>query len=149
MAVKIVPKFDKAQIKSALLERQKRIKEALLLNLIRIGEQFVTNARNNADFKDRTGNLRSSIGYVIIDNGTQVADNFKAVSNGPEGIANAKKVIDEAKANFTTGLVLIGVAGMEYAAAVESRGFDVITSSAGIAETSLKAAVARLANKLK
>ena len=149
MAVKLVPKFDKAQIKRALLERQKRIKAALILNLTRVGEQFVTNVRNNADFTDRTGNLRSSAAYVIIDNGVQLAENFKATSNGPEGIANAKKVIDEAKANFPTGLVLIGVAGMDYAAAVESKGFDVITSSAGIAETSLKAALARLANKLK
>lgn len=149
MAVKLVPKFDKAQIKRALLERQKRIKAALILNLTRVGEKFVTNARDNADFNDQTGNLRSSIGYVIIDNGIQIAENFKVVKKGPEGIATAKKIIDEAKANFPTGLVLIGVAGMDYAAAVESYGFDVITSSASIAETSLKTALARLANKLK
>ena len=149
MAVKLVPKFDKAQIKRALLERQKRIKDTLILNLKRVGEKFVTNARDNADFNDQTGKLRSSIGYVIIDNGIQIAENFKVVKKGPEGIATAKKIIDEAKANFPTGLVLIGVAGMDYAAAVESKGFDVITSSAGIAETSLKAALARLANKLK
>lgn len=149
MAVKIVPKFDKAAIQKALLQKRKNIEDALLLNLQRVGEQFVSNARDKATFTDRTGNLRSSIGYVILKNGTQLFENFRAVSNGPEGVANAKKIIDEAKANFPTGLVLIGVAGMDYAAAVESKGFDVITSSAGTAETSLKTAMARIANKLK
>jgi hypothetical protein len=149
MALKLVPKFNREQIKKALQERSKRIEEAILLRLQRIGEQFVTNARNKADFTDRTGNLRSSIGYVILKDGQQLEENFEQRAGGPLGQEEAKKVIAESKKNFPTGYVLIGVAGMEYAAAVESKGYDVITSSAGIAESSLKLAVQKIQSQLK
>lgn len=149
MAVSIVPKFKREDIVKALKIKKQQIEDAVLLRLIRVGEQFVTNARNKADFTDRTGNLRSSIGYVIIKNGVQLKENFKQTAGGPDGIENAEKAIANAAAKYPSGLVLIGVAGMDYAAAVESRGFDVITTSAGIAATSLKEAMAKLASKLK
>lgn len=149
MAVKLVPKFNRADIKKALEEKAKRINDAILMRLQRIGEQFVTNARNRADFTDRTGNLRSSIGYVIMKDGRDIFENYEQRKGGPEGEAKAKEVIEDAKKNFPTGYVLIGVAGMDYAAAVESRGYDVITSSAQIAESALKAAVAKIQSQLK
>ena len=149
MAVAIVPKFNRADIKKALDERASRIEEAILLRLQRIGEQFVSNARNHADFTDRTGNLRSSIGYVIMKNGQQLYENFEQRKGGPEGEEQAKKVIAESKQNFPTGYVIIGVAGMDYAAAVESKGYDVITSSAQIAESALKLAIIKIQAQLK
>ena len=149
MAVTLVPKFNRNDITKALTLRTKRIEEVILLRLQRIGEQFVTNARNMADFTDRTGNLRSSIGYVILKNGQQLFENFEQRAGGPEGKEKAKEVIADAKKNFPTGSVLIGVAGMDYAAAVESKGYDVITSSAGIAEASLKLAVQKIQSQLK
>lgn len=149
MAVSIRPKFNRLQISNFIREKKQRIEEAILMRLRRIGEQFVRNAREQANFTDRTGNLRSSIGYVILKDGDQLYDNFRSVSGGPDGVAKAQEVIEEAKRNFPTGYVLIGVAGMDYAAAVESKGYDVITNSAGIAEVSLKTTVQQLANKLK
>lgn len=149
MAVSIAAKFNKADIRKVLEEKRKNFEEALLMRLRRIGEQFVSNARQRADFTDRTGNLRSSMGYVILKDGNQLYDNFQQKSGGTVGVDKAKEVIDEIKKNFPTGYVLIGVAGMDYAAAVESKGFDVITSSAGIAELSLKDAVKKLSSKLK
>jgi len=117
--------------------------------LQRFGEQFVTNARNSASFTDRTGNLRSSIAYVILKNGVQIDSNFEERKGGKDGISAARDVISDAKKNFPTGFVLIGVAGMDYAAAVEARGFDVISKSASIAESSLRQAISKLGNKLK
>lgn len=142
MAVSLIPKFKAADIKRLLNERKDRIEQALLLRLQRIGEEFVTNARDKATFTDRTGNLRSSIGYVIMKDGKQVFSNFKSSGKkGKEGATKAKEVAKEAAGNYPTGLVLIGVAGMDYAAAVESKGFDVITSSSILAESSLIKAI--------
>lgn len=155
MAVKLKFKLNNSVIKKMLKDRQDNIEAALLLRLQRIGEEFVTNARDNANFKDQTGNLRSSIGYVILKDGKQISANFQRFPKangvkktaGKSGVQAAKDIINEAKANFSTGLVLIGVAGMEYAAAVESKGFDVITASSTLAEESLKAAVRTIASK--
>lgn len=149
MAVSLRPKFNASQIHQFLEEKKKNVGEAILMRMRRIGEQFVRHARENANFTDRTGNLRSSIGYVVMKDGQQLYDNFRQVSGGPDGVDAAKDIIADAKKNFHTGYVLIGVAGMDYAAAVESKGFDVITTGAGIAEESLKLAMQQLGNKLK
>lgn len=143
-------KFDKRQIKKLVSEMKERVEEAILLNLKRIGEQFIVNARNNANFTDRTGNLRSSIGYVILKNGLQlVGSNWVQIKEGGEGIIAGKKLIEELSRKYDTGLVLICVAGMDYAAAVEAKGFDVISSSATVAEQSLKKAIERLKGKIQ
>lgn len=148
MAVKIVPKFTKQDIAKLLQDRRKRILKALTTDWKRIGEQFVIHARTNAGFKDRTGNLRSSIGYVILYNGLQITENFETLK-GKEGESIARKLVDEIATEFPRGLVLICVAGMEYAAAVESKGFDVITNSATFAEESLKKSIKIFQEKLK
>jgi len=148
MAVIVVPKFSRAQIQKMLAERQERIMAAILLNLKRVGERFVRNARENDTYKDRTVNLRSSIGYVILRNGDQLFESFES-KGGPEGVKQAQKIIEQSKKNFPKGFVLIGVAGMDYAAAVEAKGYDVLTASSLQAETDLKIAMARIARKTK
>ncbi len=147
MAVAIVPKFNKAQIRKMISERREQIKQVILLNLKRVGETFVKNARNQDTYKDRTGNLRSSIGYVILYNGEQLFESFKS-TGGPLGVSKAKEVIEDSKQRFPRGFVIIGVAGMDYAAAVEAKGYDVITASSIEAETGLKVALQRLTRKL-
>lgn len=153
MAVSLVPKWDKKQIKKYLDERKRRIDAAIMLNLQRVGEEFVKNSRDNNTYKDRTGNLRSSIGYVIIRNGRQIEQNFETKKgpngNGKDGQRNAKKIVRQAVKKYPKGFVLIGVAGMNYAAAVEARGFDVISLGSIQAETDLKAAMKRLKEKIK
>jgi hypothetical protein len=155
MAVKLSFKLTNSDIKKMLQQRKERIEQAILLRLQRIGEEFVTNARDNATFKDQTGNLRSSIGYVILKDGKQISANFQRFPKvkgakkaaGKSGVQAAKDAISNAKANFSTGLVLIGVAGMDYAAAVESKGYDVITASSILAENSLKTAIKTIDSK--
>lgn len=147
MAVKIVPKFNRADIRRMLEERRKRIADAILMMLQRIGEQFVANARNRGKYKDRTGNLRSSVGYVILYNGEQYTENFQQLK-GKEGVQRAREVIEELKGNYPRGFVLICIAGMDYAAAVESKGYDVITASSTIAENALRKAVKQIQTKM-
>src|SRR5687768_10758084 len=120
MSVKIVPKFTKADIKKMLELKKQRILDAITQRLQRIGEKFVTNARNKTKaeggFGDITGNLRSSIGYVILYNGAQLNADFDGKT--AEGVVFAKKAVADISAKYPTGFCLIVVAGMEYAAAV-------------------------------
>jgi hypothetical protein len=144
----LVPKFSKAEINKAIADKVARIELAVLLRLQRIGEQFVTDARLNGTYKDRTGNLRSSIGYIVLKNGEQYSQGgFVQVKTGVQGTGTGKNILNEASLKFPKGYVLIVVAGMSYAAAVESKGRDVLTGSSQIAVSSLKKAIERINDK--
>lgn len=98
------------------------------------GEQFVAAANLVDTYKDRTGNLRASIGYVVLHDGKQV---FKkttgAKDDGGKGKSQAQKLNNEFASKFNKGLVLVCFAGMEYAASVEALNYDVITGSVPLA----------------
>jgi len=88
------------------------------------GEEFVNNARDQKTYRDRTANLRSSIGYGVYVKGKRTSLNTEGTGTG-RGAS-----IDTIQENVTgADIELIGAAGMEYAAAVEAKGFDVITGS--------------------
>ncbi|MEX6691256.1 hypothetical protein QTN47_27350 [Danxiaibacter flavus] len=142
--MKLVPKFSKADIQKFLEDKMKALDTATLTRLKRIGETFVKNARENGNYTDMTGNLRNSIGYVILRDGEQLFQNFKKaarVKSDTTGANTAQRVALEVAASFPRGYVLIVVAGMDYAAAVESRGKDVITASSITAKNDLSKAV--------
>jgi len=147
-----VPKFKVSDIVREVETKKKRIDDAIYLRLRRIGLQFVRDARINADFTDRTGNLRSSIGFVIAYNGDIRHTDFdkapKGDSDKEEGVRNARQFAEDIAGDYSKGWVLIVVAGMEYAAAVESRGKDVITGSSIKAGSSLKKTVKELEAKI-
>lgn len=159
MVVKIVPKFTKADIRKIMEEKAERINKAILLLLQRIGEAFVKNARSINTYKDQTGNLRNSIGYLIMRDGQQLVDNFRksatilSKKGSKDGLKEGKElaiaISEELSSKYPKGYILIVVAGMDYAAAVESKGYDVLTSSGKKAETDLKAAIVKLGDKLK
>lgn len=111
---------------------QGRAEEKTLKLLQAGGEKFVEIARKSGSYKDQTGNLRSSIGYVIAKNGDVIVENFKRSDkgiNGSEGMSKGKQVAEEISLSFTGGYILVGVAGMDYAAAVEARGHEVVTGA--------------------
>jgi hypothetical protein len=145
MGLTITPKFKPSDLRAMLEARFKLIEAALLLRLQRTGEQFVINARTKGDYTDRTGNLRNSIGYVILKDGEQIGGEVKG---GTEGGKSADRVLQDAIGKFPRGYVLIVVAGMDYAAAVESKGKDVLTGSSKIATRQLKDAMTQIAKKM-
>ncbi len=147
MKSSIKAKFTEANVK-VITDRFKALLDTRLLTIVqRAGEQFVADARSTDTYKDQTGNLRSSIGYVILKDGKRITeaydDTVKPVLKQDGTLAkdqpinSAKTIIDFIAEKYPTGYVLVGIAGMQYAAAVESRGFDVITSSAIKAEDDL------------
>lgn len=97
-----------------------------------VGEQAVTYARSIPDpehggqgFKDQTANLRSSIGYAVYYNGTQITASYEGT---PEGTGEGQNLADRV-GRGTSGYALVVTAGMYYAVYVESKGRDVLTSA--------------------
>jgi hypothetical protein len=125
-------KFTLADMEKYILQQTELGAKAVLDTFKFAGEGFVRDARLNGDYNDITGNLRSSIGYIIMNNGKQVDLNFGEAGKGTDQITGVAIGIDFAEQIaelYPKGLALICVAGMDYAAAVESKGRDVITGS--------------------
>lgn len=119
--------FNGRQLANIFDQFQEKVHDNILQTFQFIGEEFVNRARVSGNYKDRTGNLRSSIGYIILLDGKIVDRNFEGES---EGKNQGQKVANEVAEQYPDGYVLIGVAGMQYAAYVEAKSFDVITGSA-------------------
>ena len=121
---------------NAYIEKQMQTWRKLIVrNFIYVGEQVLNAARSTNSYKDQTGNLRSSIGYVIVKDGSVVrASSFEQVKNGSDGTSKGRSYAESLAARYKNGIALIVVAGMNYAAYVKKRGYDVIDSSELLAE---------------
>lgn len=117
-------------VNEAIQQKVLKAKQAMHRALMRVGEECVNYARIHGGYRDQTGNLRSSIGYAVLDNGKILSEKgFTQVMEGAEGVKSGKEFLNELISKNSSGIVLIVVAGMEYAAAVEARSYDVISGS--------------------
>lgn len=143
-------------LKTSERELNKKFKEAeqsIINNIVRVlrycGEMAVNEARNNGNYKDQTGNLRNSIGYVIAINGKIQDKNFiESVSSSQQSSENGLKIGRDLAiqiAKETPEISLVVVAGMKYASYVESKGRNVLTSAENLA----KRIIPELLSKLK
>ena len=102
----------------------------IINSFIYAGESFVKNAREQMQdhamgtYKDVTTNLRNSIGYFVFHDGEMVIENQRG-----NAIANKQEIQDLIKPK---GIQLIGIAGMNYASFVESKGYNVISYQADV-----------------
>lgn len=100
------------------------IKRLTIRALSELGEQCVTKIRDRAGDKswyDQTGNLRSSVGYVIAHNKNIIQySTFNQVNQGSEGVKTGKDLAKELAKRYSNNYVLIVVAGMNYAEFVEA-----------------------------
>ena len=125
----------KGAINEAIAQHMERIRRVLIRRLAYIGEQVVNEGRTRANFIDRTGNLRSSIGYVVVNDGEIVSESsFDPVKGGEEGARTGKAFAERLAKEYDKDLVLIVVAGMNYAKYVANRGYDVIDSAELLAQ---------------
>ena len=79
-----------SDIQKYMQQQLKRQERALVNTLMYIGTQCVNRARESNGYKDQTGNLRSSIGYIVAVNGrVRSASDFQpvggSVGNGEQG----------------------------------------------------------------
>lgn len=91
--------------KAFLLEVERQIIESLC----RIGEEAVSMAKTippERGFTDRTGNLRSSIGYVVFKDGKPVNIAFEAVKGGHVGVHEGQRLAQQIGENYTDGYTL-------------------------------------------
>ena len=100
-----------------------------------VGEECVREARLAGKYTDRTGNLRSSTGYAVVYDGRIVRQSsFDRVrQTATEGAATGKELIRQLASLYADGLVLVLVAGMDYAVYVEAKALNVLNSAEGLA----------------
>lgn len=130
------------------------VKEEMVNGLSYLGEQSVARIRNRSADKswiDRTGNLRSSIGYAVSDHGKSVIESaFSQVLQGTKGPQEGKKLLEELIKLYKDTYALIVVAGMNYAERVEAiESKDVLASTELWAKNKLDTYIKRIVKKIE
>ncbi len=123
-----------SEVHDMLMREAERVERLTIRALSKLGEQCVTKIRDRAGDKswyDQTGNLRSSVGYVIAHNKNIIQySTFNQVKQGSEGVKTGKDLAKELAKRYSNNYVLIVVAGMNYAEFVEAMdNKDVLTST--------------------
>lgn len=142
----IKPQFTKNDIRKRLDAFLEEVEKAEIEALAKLGEECVTHAREipaEVGFKDQTGNLRSSMGYVIFKDGVAIHTWYEKVppKKPKEGVVydgmERGKHLAEQVGSVTKGIVLVVTAGMNYATYVEAKGRDVLASAELLAQRKL------------
>ena len=121
--------IDIKQIRDYLDKETRKNIQRVIASLQYVGETVVNEIRTShiSDWNDQTGNLRSSIGYILaVDGQPMNMSGFERV-DGPDrdkttkdGSESGKSYAQSLCSLYPKGIALIVVAGMEYAAYVEA-----------------------------
>lgn len=149
----IIQTTPRRALQSSIDRRLNNLLRSMVNVLCYAGEEVIKYARNpnRKRYTDQTGNLTSSIGYVVLWDGKIVEQSdFSSVSGrrgkkGVDGSKRGKAFLQQLIAENGSGLVLIVVAGMPYAAYVEAMGYDVLDS----AEIKANELVKQMLSKIK
>lgn len=126
----IVDNTDYNALIVEMRERAERINRAIIRTFQYIAEVLVREARMKGDYIDQTGNLRSSIGAIILLDGQVVSrSGFEVVMGGSSGANEGLTYAQEIAAAYPRGIALVVVAGKDYAVHVAARGRDVLSSA--------------------
>lgn len=155
----ITPKFTQSQVEAKFDRFLAVVEKQQIERLQRLGEMCGKHARllpPEVGFTDRTGHLRSSIGYTVFKDGVALHENYEVVMGASEGVRKAKELAQQIAVD-QPGLLLVVVAGMNYAAALEAggawklksrRGYDVLASAEILAEVELPKMLKELADNI-
>lgn len=132
MGIRMTTKLD--EIHKVLMKEANRVERLTIRALSYLGEQCVSRVRDREGDKswyDQSGNLRSSVGYVIAYNGNIIQySDFKQIKQGSEGVRVGKNLAKELVKRYPNDYVLVIVAGMNYAEYVERKdNKDVLAST--------------------
>jgi hypothetical protein len=142
-------KFTRQTVRAHMDKALDRIDRAIILRLRFLGEQCVNHARSTGNYIDQTGNLRSSVGYVIARRGKIIDSDFQESKGGSDGTQEGRAFAEKLAEAYPDGYVLIIVAGMNYAAAVESNGKEVLSGAEEYARQKLPQMIADLKKNVK
>lgn len=140
MAIK--PTFQNGAVAAKVQEFQKRLESATVFLLQFMGEELTKYAREQHNYTDQTGNLTNSIGYAVVRNGKIV--NYGGEIKSGYGAAEGLKIAQKMAANASSSFSLLIVAGMNYAAYVEAKGYNVILPAELKAKADLPAYMQKL-----
>jgi hypothetical protein len=144
----IQPKFQPTDVRKRFERFIEEIEKKQIKRLKYLGEMCVKHAREvpaSSGFTDQTGNLRSSIGYMVFKNSIAVSESYTQIKEGSEGILAGQTLAKKVGAKYTEGIALVVTAGMSYAVYLEANGRDVLTS----AETLAKQELPKMVEELK
>lgn len=126
---------------------QARLEDAMLYSLKYLGEELVRYARDKHNYTDRSGNLTNSISYAIVRN--RKLDYYSGSNQPNEGADASLQVAMKMAAKMPEAFSLIVVAGMNYAAYVEAKGYNVILPAELKAKKDFPAMMAGLVAKAR
>lgn len=153
----IRPLFTNAQVDLMMQEALRRVQLAIFNLFAYVGEKCVNEARDFGGYEDQTGALRSSVGYIVLVDGVILNENFKITERPIKkkqdmkalGLSTARTFAQQMAAKYNKGFVLVVVAGMNYAAYVEARGYNVLSSAENLARLQLPAMLEKLKRKVE
>lgn len=147
--------FDFNEIDRYIEDKTKILDTLILRNLNYLGMQCVLIAKTLDTYQDQTANLRNSIGYVVVKNGTIIESVFEGKAKGnavsdKSGEEVGKTYAQEIALKFPTGYALIVVAGMNYASYVEDvHGLAVLQPAKDFATSKAEGILKKLIEQMK
>lgn len=118
-----------------------KLQENVLKALSKLGDESVVRIRNRSakeSWVDHTGNLRSSIGFAVYEQGRKFMESaFAQVLAGSYGSTKGKKMVNNLAKEYSKVYALVVVAGMEYAGEVEALDSKDVLASTRIWATSV------------
>jgi len=135
----ITPQFNSNDIERILHEKIEKYHQKVIRILRIVGEKCINEAREYGSYQDQTGNLRSSIGYIVLKDGKPIekggfAPTERGTKKGKDGQKEGEVFINKVISQYPKGFVLVVVAGMKYASYVEARNYNVLSSAELLAE---------------
>lgn len=134
-------------ISKAVAAFQVWLENATLYLLKILGESLVKYAKEKHSYTDRSGNLTNSISYAIVRN--KKLEYFSGENQPDEGAKASLNVAMQMANSLPDAFSLLIVAGMNYAAYVESKGYNVILPAELEAKKDFPAAMNQLMAKAK
>lgn len=151
MAIK--PNFTKDDVRKRFDAFLNDIEKKQIARLQSLGEMCLVEARTNKGYMMQTGALLSSTGYEVFVDGVAIHSQFDAASGAESNAAEmgikSGQSIAETIGKGTKGIALVVVAGMNYAAYVEAKGYNVLSSAEHLAERELPRMLEKLISNIK
>lgn len=147
-----------ALLKKYLTFAMQTVNEEIIRGLAILGDKCVVRIKDRSgaeSWNDKSGNLRSSIGYGIYAHGRKLLNSvFQQVKNGREGVQVGRDMIDALAQQYADTYALVVIAGMNYAEAVEEcKNKDVLASTKlwaeGVVNEHLQKALERAMKKIE
>lgn len=121
------------ELQNRLATMAEAVNIRLEVELRHLGEDAITHAKENKGYKDHSSNLKNSISYALYKDGELVSQIIGQIPK-PDATKEGQSQVSDNLTRFALekdvvapkGYTLIVVAGMNYGAPVEAKGYNVL-----------------------